>query len=109
MIAELIIGVGDLDEGVDFYGTVCGFTHLETVAVAEGRIAVFDAGGVRVTLVQADEPGIRLALRSRDLATDVRRLDRHGVDHPEVTTATGGSWVPFTDPWGTRLGFWNPR
>lgn len=109
-INEVIIRVPDVKAAVDFYAEVCGFTHVRTVEQAGVTAAEMDAGGQRVSLVQSAKPGIQLALGTDDVEADRRRLDRRDVSVGEVVSSeeTGGSWLAFTDPWGNRLGYWQP-
>lgn len=109
-IHEVVVHVGDLDEGIAFYSGVCGFEFIRTVEEAEQRVAVLDAGGVRLTLLEDQEAGITLALPSRGVAGDRERLERQGVpDAGSAIHTDAGGWLAFTDPWGNRLGFWEPR
>lgn len=110
-IAEVIIQVGDLDRAVDFYRSTCGFEHVRTVEHDGARVAEMDADGVRVTLVPAAAPGVRLALETADAAKQRRALRRAHVDVPKeaLVEAPGGAWLPFTDPWGNPLGFFEDR
>lgn len=109
-IAEVIIQVGDVDAAVEFYGDVCGFEHVRTVEHEGARVAEMDAGGQRVSLVASRTPGVQLALASSDAAAARRRLKRLKVpmqaERPE--DVDGASWLPFTDPWGNHLGYWQP-
>jgi len=109
-ISEVIIQVGDVDAAVDFYVEVCGFDHVRTIEHDGARVAEMDAGGQRISLVPAPQAGVRLALASSDVVSTRRRLKRMKVamdaDRPE--DVEGGSWLPFTDPWGNHLGYWQP-
>lgn len=110
-INEVIIRVADLDAAVQFYADVCGFTHVRTVEHAGVTAAEMDADGQRISLVRSSEPGIQLAIDTDDAQADRRRLERRHVSVGETTSSEeiGGSWVSFTDPWGNRLGYWQPR
>lgn len=107
-ISEVIIHVGDVDAAVAFYTDVCGFDHVRTLDHEGAKVAEMDAGGQRVSLVSARKPGVQLALASDDVAAERRRLKRLKVpmnaEKPE--DVDGGAWLPFTDPWGNHLGFW---
>lgn len=107
-ISEVIIHVGDVDDAVAFYVDVCGFEHVRTVEHEGERIAEMDAGGQRVSLVRGRKPGVELALASPDVAATRRRLKRLKVrmDTVEPQDVEGGAWLPFTDPWGNHLGYW---
>lgn len=102
-----MIKVGELDAAVDFYVKVCRFTHLRTVEGPAGAVALMDAGGQRVTLVVAPEPGVHLVLRTDDVRAERRRLVRREV--PEDAQAEvgieGGAYLDFSDPWGNALGY----
>lgn len=108
-VGEIVIAVGDLEAGIAFYTEVCGMGYVRTDEVAGGRLAVLDAGGHRVSLVEGDAPGLVLALTTRDADGERRRLERRDVVAGQVVQAPGGRWVSFTDPWGNRLGFWESR
>lgn len=107
-IQEVIIGVGDVAEALRFYRDVCGFDHVRTEEQDGAEVVELDAGGQRVTLVAADEPGIRLVVAAGDLEQQRRRLRRRQValhtDRP--VEVPGGAWLEFADPWGNRVGFW---
>lgn len=109
-ISEVIIQVGDVDAAVDFYVDVCGFEHVRTVEHDGMRLAEMDAGGQRVSLVPAPEAGMRLALESDDVAATRRRLKRLKIalSSERPLDVEGASWLPFTDPWGNHLGYWQP-
>jgi predicted enzyme related to lactoylglutathione lyase len=65
------------------------------------------AGPVRVALVPGPEPSVRIAFASDDAAADHRRLGRRGIDTAvEPTRTRGGTVLPFADPWGNALAFW---
>lgn len=109
-ISEVIIQVGDVEAAVDFYVDVCGFEYVRTVEYEGMKLAEMDAGGQRISLVPAPTPGMRLALSSDDVAATRRRLKRMKVamstERPE--DVEGAAWLPFTDPWGNHLGYWQP-
>lgn len=109
-INEVIIRVPDVQAAVDFYAGVCGFTHVRTVEQAGVTAAEMDAGGQRISLVYSAKPGIQLALDTDDIESERRRLERRDVSVGETASAEeiGGSWLAFTDPWGNRLGYWQP-
>jgi catechol 2,3-dioxygenase-like lactoylglutathione lyase family enzyme len=107
MIREVIIRVGDVAEAVVFYRDVCGMQHVRTVEHEGASVAEMDAGGVRVTLAQAANPGIALALHTDSVRTERRRLQRSQDDYDEEPVEVdGGVWLPLRDPWGNPLGFW---
>lgn len=109
-ISEVIIQVGDVDAAVAFYVEVCGFEHVRTAEHEGESVAELDAGGQRVSLVAAPAPGVLLALETPDIAATRRRLKRAktplDADRPEEVE--GGRWLPFRDPWGNQLGWWQP-
>lgn len=109
-ISEVIIQVGDVDKAVEFYADVCGFSHVRTIEHEGVRVAEMDAGGQRVSLVPSPKPGVQLALASSDVGAARRRLKRMkvpmGAERPQ--DIDGGAWLPFTDPWGNHLGYWEP-
>lgn len=109
-ISEVIIQVGDVDAAVEFYVDVCGFEHVRTVEHDGAPVAELDAGGQRVTLVRSRDSGVQLALGSADVPAERRRLKRLKV--PMATEqpddVDGGAWLPFADPWGNKLGYWQP-
>ncbi|HVL99552.1 MAG TPA: VOC family protein [Egibacteraceae bacterium] len=109
-ITEVIIQVGDVDEAVGFYTDVCGFAHVRTVEHEGVRVAEMDAGGQRVSLVPSRKPGVQLALASDDVAATRRRLKRMKIpmDAERPEEVDGAAWLPFTDPWGNHLGYWQP-
>ena len=107
MIAELIITVADVDEAVSFYTETVGLDYLRRVRVEETSMVLLAAGATRVALVPGPEPGIRLAFVSDDIAADQRRLARRKVTTAgDPTRAKAGTVLPFADPWGNPLAFW---
>lgn len=107
MIVELIISVGSLEEAVAFYTEVVGLDYLRRMRVDDDVVVMLSAGSVRVSLVESDVPGVRVALSSEDIGGDHRRLARRGITTPvEPTRARGGTVLPFSDPWGNQLAFW---
>lgn len=109
-ISEVIIQVGDVEEAVAFYVDVCGFEHVRTVEHRGQQVAELDAGGQKVTLVAAAGPGLLLALDTDDVTAARRRLKRSGatVEADRAEKIDGARWLPFRDPWGNRLGWWQP-
>lgn len=108
-IKEVIIQVGDVEEAVQFYVDVCGFTHVRTVSHEGATVAEMDAWGQRVSLVPAERPGVQLALPTDDAKAARRRLKRMKVTVEQgLSEVEGASWLPFADPWGNRLGYWQP-
>lgn len=104
---EIIIQVGDVDEAVQFYVDVCGLTHLRTLEHDGATIAEMDAWGQRVSLVPAGRPGVQLAIATNNAKADRRRLKRMKVSLAEgISEVEGASWLPFADPWGNQLGYW---
>lgn len=109
-IHEIVIEVGDVAAGVEFYTKVAGFKLVRTVNEGRAKAAELDAGGQRVTLVASGGPGVRLALPAKDVRAEKRRLGRRGVEADEEPLETpGGAWLGFTDPWGNRLGYWQEK
>lgn len=111
-IGEVIIEVGDVGEAVEFYSSVCGFKYLRTIQQEGQKVAEMDAGdGQRVTLVPSGGPGVLLALTTKDARAEQRRLRRLKLelDGELPTEVPGGAWIPFTDPWGNRLGYWQDK
>ncbi len=107
MIAELIITVADVDEAVSFYTETVGLDYLRRVRVDDVSMVLLAAGATRVALVPGTEPSVRVAFTSADVAADHRRLTRRRIDTPvEPTRARGGTVLPFADPWGNPLAFW---
>lgn len=109
-IHEVIIQVGDIDAAVAFYGDVCGFEHVRTVEHESAHVAEMHMQGQRISLVQADEPGVHLALATEDAEAARRRLKRTKatLDAEGAQDVDGASWLPFQDPWGNKLGYWQP-
>lgn len=107
-IHEVIIQVGDVDAAVGFYEKACGFRFVRAVEHGDAKVVEMDADGQRITLVPADAPGIRLALPTADARAEQRRLRRADVamQSERPVDVEGGAWVPFEDPWGNPLGFW---
>lgn len=106
---EVIIQVGDVDEAVQFYVDVCGFTHLRTVEHEGTTVAEMDAWGQRVSLVPAGGPGVQLAIPTDNAKAAQRRLKRMKVALEQgIREVDGASWLPFADPWGNQLGYWQP-
>ena len=110
-IAEVVIHVGDLDAAIAWYGDACGFELVRALRDGPVPVAELDAGhGQRVSLVADGRAGIELAIGSRDVRADRRRLRRRraeGVGEP--VPVDGGTWLPATDPWGNRVGFLDDR
>jgi catechol 2,3-dioxygenase-like lactoylglutathione lyase family enzyme len=93
-IHEVIIEVGDIDAAIGFYRDVLGLVHVRTVEHDGARIAEMDADGQRVSLVAGERSGVRLA------------FEAEGGGPVDVD---GGRWLGFADPWGNRLGCWEPE
>lgn len=109
-VHEIVLGVGDVDEGVRFYTEVIGFQLVRLVEHGGHTIAELDGGGQRVSLVPAQQPGARVALGTDDLASAQRQLRRSDATCDEQPTATDeGTWLGFRDPWGNPLGMWQTR
>lgn len=109
-VHEIVLGVGDVDEGVRFYTEVIGFRLVRLVEHEDHTIAELDGGGQRVSLVPAAQPGARVALATEDLPAAQRQLRRSDATCEEQTTATDeGTWLGFHDPWGNPLGLWEGR
>lgn len=107
VIAELIITVASLDEAVAFYTETVGMEYLRRIRVEDAHVVLLSAGSTRVALVEGDGGGIRIALASDDVGADQRRLGRRGIAGSiEPTRARGGTVLPFSDPWGNQLAFW---
>lgn len=107
MIAELIITVGSLDEAVTFYTDTVGLDYLRRVRVDDESVVLLGAGGTRVALVEGDQPSVRVAFVTEDVGGDHRRLERRGITMAvEPTRARGGTVLPFADPWGNPMAFW---
>lgn len=107
MIAELIITVADVDDAVGFYTETVGLDYLRRVRVDDTSMVLLTAGSTRVALVAGSEPGIRVAFTTDDVGADHRRLTRRGVaTTTDPTRAQGGTVLPFADPWGNPLAFW---
>ncbi|HWB72162.1 MAG TPA: VOC family protein [Egibacteraceae bacterium] len=109
-IHEVIVQVGDVEAAIAFYTDVVGFTYVRTVEHEGAKVVELDADGQRVTLVPSRAPGVRLALGTRDARAEQRRLRRAGVTmHAKSPVeVAGGAWLSFEDPWGNRLGYWQP-
>lgn len=110
-LREVIVNVGDVDKAIEFYTKVVGLTHVRTVQEQGHKVAELEADGQRVTLVPAGAAEVLLAFEADSVTSRQRRLRRHGVklgDDVPVEVA-GGVWLPFTDPWGNRLGYWEDR
>lgn len=107
MLAEIIITVADVDEAVSFYTETVGLAYLRRVRVEDVSIVLLAAGSTRVALVPGPQSGVRLAFTTTDAGADHRRLTRRGVDTAvDPTRVRGGKILPFTDPWGNDLAFW---
>lgn len=107
MIAELIITVADVDEAVSFYTETVGLDYLRRVRVDDVAMVLLAAGATRVALVPGPTPSVRVAFRTEDAAADHRRLGRRGIaTDVEPTRSRGGTVLPFADPWGNPLAFW---
>jgi predicted enzyme related to lactoylglutathione lyase len=107
VIAEIVITVADVDEATSFYTESVGLAYLKRVRVDGTAVVLLAAGSTRVALVPGPTPSIRLALASDDVAADHRRLGRRGVEvGAEPVRAGGGTVLPFADPWGNPLAFW---
>ena len=108
VIAELIITVADIDDAVTFYTETVGMEYLRRVRVDDMSMVLLAAGSTRVSLVPGAEPSIRVAFASEDANADHRRLSRRGLRTPvEPTASRGGTVLPFADPWGNPLAFWD--
>ncbi|MGI9017143.1 MAG: VOC family protein [Euzebya sp.] len=110
MLAEIIITVADVDEAISFYTETVGLDYLRRVRVDDVSIVMLAAGSTRVVLVPGPEASVRIAFGSADAAADHRRLNRRGIQTAVgPTTARGGTVLPFADPWGNPLAFWEVR
>jgi len=107
-IREVVVQVADVTAAIDFYRSQGRFRLVRTAEHDGATIAELDAGGTRVTLVPAEGPGVWIVLATEDAAAERDRLAAAGVA-AEVVEVPDGVWVPFTDPWGNRLGFWQDR
>jgi catechol 2,3-dioxygenase-like lactoylglutathione lyase family enzyme len=107
VIAELIITVADVDEAVSFYTETVGLDYLRRIRVDDVSMVLLAAGPTRVALVPGPEPSVRVAFTIGDVAADHRRLGRRDVTTAiEPTRSRGGTVLPFADPWGNPLAFW---
>ena len=110
MFSEIILTVPDVDAAVAFYTQVCRFALVRTLDHDGTTVAELDADGQRVTLVPGAQAGVRLVMDSANPRADHRRLTRHGLDVGEAPMAVaGGTWIGFTDPFGTGLGYFQPE
>ncbi len=110
-IHEVIIEVGDVEEAIGFYTEVVGMRHVRTVEQGDVRVAELDADGQRVSLVPSAQPRVRLALETASLSSRARRVrgSKGAIEGDGAVEVDGGRWLGVTDPWGNRLGFWEPR
>jgi catechol 2,3-dioxygenase-like lactoylglutathione lyase family enzyme len=108
--AEIIITVDDVDAAVAFYTETCGFAFVRTVSADAGPVAELDADGQRITLIPGAGPGVTLVLESPDARAEYRRLNRRGVAVPDggPLQVEGGALLPFADPTGNPLAYWQP-
>jgi catechol 2,3-dioxygenase-like lactoylglutathione lyase family enzyme len=110
-IHEVIIEVGDIDAAIGFYRDVLGLVHVRTVEHDGARIAEMDADGQRVSLVAGERSGVRLAFGTASARSRERRLKANGIEAEGggPFDVDGGRWLGFADPWGNRLGCWEPE
>lgn len=110
-IHEVIIAVGDVEEATSFYTKVVGLKHVRTVEHDGHELVELDAEGQRVTLVPGDAPAVTLAFDADSVTSRSKRLSRNDVEVDEglPVEIPGGAWLPFQDPWGNPLGFWEDR
>lgn len=110
-IIEVVIHVGDLDEAITWYGDACGWSLVRALRDDAVPIAELDTGSAqRVSLVADGASGIELAIGSRDVRAERRRLRRRrAADVGEPVVIAGGTWLPAADPWGNRIGFLDDR
>jgi catechol 2,3-dioxygenase-like lactoylglutathione lyase family enzyme len=107
LVAEIVITVADVDDAVAFYTETVGLDYVRRVRVDDTSMVLLAAGPTRVALVPGSAPSVRIAFASDDVAADHRRLGRRGVATPvDPTAARGGVVLPFSDPWGNPLAFW---
>jgi catechol 2,3-dioxygenase-like lactoylglutathione lyase family enzyme len=107
-IREVVVQVADVAAAVDFYRSIGRFRLVRTVEHDGSTIAELDADGTRVTLVPAQDPGAWIVLTTEDAEGERAGLAAAGVE-ADAVEAPDGVWLPFTDPWGNRLGFWQDR
>lgn len=107
-IREVVVQVGDVAAAVDFYRSIGGFRLVRTVEHDGATIAELDLDGTRVTLVPAQSPGTWIVVTTDDAEAERAGLAAAGVA-ADVVEVPDGVWLPFTDPWGNRLGFWQDR
>lgn len=101
----MVVQVGDVAAAIDFYRSIAGFRLVRTVEHDGATLAQFDADGTRVTLVPSRSPGAWIVLTTEDAEAERAKLAAAGVT-AESVDVPDGVWLPFTDPWGNRLGFW---
>ncbi|MHB1225832.1 MAG: VOC family protein, partial [Gemmatimonadaceae bacterium] len=110
-VAQLLIPVEDLGQGVAFYRDVLGIPFL---FAAPPRMAFFDCGGVRLLVGvmpqgQIAQRGSVIYFQVPDIHAVHSSLRDRGVDFraaPHVVNRTPGSelWLSeFTDPDGNQL------
>lgn len=109
MLSEIVLTVRDVDAAVTFYTETVGLDYVRRERIDGVSIVVLAAGDVRVSLLPGSPSSARLVLRTADIGADHRRLGRRDVEMPlEPTAAGGGKVLPFADPWGNPLAFWEP-
>lgn len=107
-IGQLAIPVADVDVAKQFYGDTLGLPHLYTY----GKLAFYDAGGVRLMLNAAGghQAGSVIYLRVDDIDRAFDTLAAHGIEfagaphmifrHPDGVE----EWMAFfDDPFGNPL------
>jgi len=110
------IAVASLDDGLDQYVKILGFTHIHTEEIPSEkvRVAILRTGTTRVELLEPSSkespiakflqkkgPGIHhLAFHVDSIETEVKKLREHGVTliDPAPRPGTEGSKVAFIHP-----------
>lgn len=105
------IRVGERERGHEFYSRFLGRPPDFCPSPDWAVWRLVDGCALQVGVGEA-APGsgpLRLCVRDLSIACDLVR-DELGIEPGPVETAEGVSWwSDFADPWGNRLGFYQPK
>jgi len=116
-VAHVGIAVRDLEERIPFYRDVLGlrFEGYEDLPRRGLRIAVFDAGGVRVELLQGLTPDTKISKFIEQRGEGIHHIAFDVDDAGKTLAHLAGKGIRALDPvpregaGGTKIAFLDPR
>jgi hypothetical protein len=103
--AHLIVFSSDPDADRAFLADVLGFEHVD----AGSGWLIFGLPPAELAVHPADAPGAELYFMCDDLTTEMRMLERKGVECSTVEEARWGSLTKVRLPGGGHVGVYEPR